>query len=67
MVMTILLLFSIFAAAGASPGLDPAEQEAAYLALEAASPGVEWRSLYPDDLCFSGPRAVVCDYFDVDG
>lgn len=67
MVMTILLLFSIFAAAGASPGLDPAEQEAAYLALEAASPGVEWRSLYPDDLCFSGPRAVVCDYFDVHG
>ena len=39
------------------------EQEAVYLVLEAISPDIEWRSLYPDDLCFSGPHGVVCDLF----
>ncbi|XP_078441868.1 ROP-interactive CRIB motif-containing protein 7 [Wolffia australiana] len=62
------LLLAAAAAAMADVGLPAAEQEAAYRVLEAVNPGVEWRSLFPEDLCLSGPHGVVCDLFpgDVD-
>ncbi|URE03974.1 Leucine Rich Repeat [Musa troglodytarum] len=43
--------------------LPAGEQEAAYLALESINPSIPWRSLYPDDLCLSGPHGIVCDLF----
>ncbi|WOL12926.1 hypothetical protein Cni_G21695 [Canna indica] len=43
--------------------LPEVEQEAAYLALESINPSIPWRSLYPDDLCLSGPHGLVCDLF----
>ncbi|KAK8934417.1 hypothetical protein KSP39_PZI014892 [Platanthera zijinensis] len=55
-----LVICAAFAAAG---GLLLAEQEAAYLALESINSGVEWRVLYPDDMCLAGPHGVVCDLF----
>ncbi|RRT52680.1 hypothetical protein B296_00044583 [Ensete ventricosum] len=45
------------------PLLPAGEQEAAYLALESINPSIPWRSLYPDDLCLSGPHGIVCDLF----
>ncbi|KAK1266124.1 hypothetical protein QJS04_geneDACA015271 [Acorus gramineus] len=59
----LLLLAWLLAASAESPEprLSPSEQESAYLVLEAINPAIDWRSLYPDDLCFSGPHGVVCD------
>ncbi|CAL9044949.1 unnamed protein product [Musa banksii] len=45
------------------PLLPDGEREAAYLALESINPSIPWRSLYPDDLCLSGPHGIVCDLF----
>ncbi|KAK3028122.1 hypothetical protein RJ639_038983 [Escallonia herrerae] len=45
------------------PVLDKGEQESVYLVLESVNSEVPWRSIFPDDLCYSGPHGVVCDYF----
>ncbi|XP_020080055.1 piriformospora indica-insensitive protein 2 [Ananas comosus] len=58
-----LLLVLFGAAAQESPRLPAAEQEAAYAALESINSGVDWRFLYPDDLCLSGPHGLLCDLF----
>ncbi|KAF7818449.1 piriformospora indica-insensitive protein 2-like [Senna tora] len=44
------------------PPLDAAEQESVYQILDSINPAIPWRSLFPDDLCVSGPHGVVCDY-----
>ncbi|XP_021722445.1 piriformospora indica-insensitive protein 2-like [Chenopodium quinoa] len=44
------------------PPLNSAEQESVYLALESINPEIQWRTLYPDDLCLSAPHGVICDY-----
>ncbi|KAI3968771.1 hypothetical protein MKX01_028921 [Papaver californicum] len=43
--------------------LSPNEQESAYRVLESVSSDINWRSIFPDDLCNSGPHGLVCDYF----
>ncbi|XP_020588889.1 piriformospora indica-insensitive protein 2 [Phalaenopsis equestris] len=57
------IYFLIISITFAAAGVPAAEQEAAYLALESINSAVEWRSLYPDDMCLSGPHGVVCDLF----
>ncbi|XP_068651417.1 piriformospora indica-insensitive protein 2 [Aristolochia californica] len=47
----------------ADESLSSDEQESVYRVLEAINSDVDWRSLYPDDLCISGPHGIVCDYF----
>ncbi|KAI3865261.1 hypothetical protein MKX03_012851 [Papaver bracteatum] len=48
--------------------LSPYEQESAYRVLESVNSDINWRSVFPDDLCNSGPHGLVCDYFfDEDG
>nr|DAD36823.1 TPA_asm: hypothetical protein HUJ06_007464 [Nelumbo nucifera] len=39
------------------------EQESVYQVLEAINSDIQWRYLFPDDLCSSAPHGVVCDYF----
>ncbi|KAJ0960666.1 hypothetical protein J5N97_001455 [Dioscorea zingiberensis] len=60
-----LLLSFIAATAGAQQPIQipPEEQEAVYLALESINPMLQWRTLYPDDLCLYGPHGVVCELF----
>ncbi|CAA6666455.1 unnamed protein product [Spirodela intermedia] len=52
---------SVVTAAGEErAGVLPAgEQEAVYRVLEAINPSLDWRFLYPDDLCLSGPHDVI--------
>ncbi|XP_072979899.1 uncharacterized protein [Typha angustifolia] len=66
LVLLLLIPSSAFEEAAEMPPvrLPPAEEEAAYLALESINSDVAWRSLYPDDLCLSGPHGLVCDLFD---
>lgn len=45
------------------PTLDPAEQESLYRVLDSVNSAVPWRSIFPDDLCASGPHGIVCDYY----
>nr|CAD1820898.1 unnamed protein product [Ananas comosus var. bracteatus] len=61
--LLFLLVVLFGAAAQESPRLPAAEQEAAYAALESINSGVDWRFLYPDDLCLSGPHGLLCDLF----
>ncbi|XAR58657.1 hypothetical protein NMG60_11014139 [Bertholletia excelsa] len=53
--------------AGSQQVLSAGEQESVYRVLESVNSEVSWRSLFPDDLCFSAPHGVVCDFFDEDG
>ncbi|KAF6156198.1 hypothetical protein GIB67_030201 [Kingdonia uniflora] len=46
--------------------LTPNEQESTYKVLEAINSAIQWRSLFPDDLCNSGPHGIVCEYFNDD-
>ncbi|XP_057836097.2 piriformospora indica-insensitive protein 2 [Cryptomeria japonica] len=46
----------------AVPTLESTEQEAAYKVLEAINSEIEWRKLYPDNLCTGGPHGVVCGW-----
>ncbi|KAJ4968888.1 hypothetical protein NE237_015589 [Protea cynaroides] len=39
------------------------EQESLYQVLDSINSGIDWRSLFPDDLCNSAPHGIVCDYF----
>jgi Leucine rich repeat len=56
-------LLSLLSSSSAELSLPPAEQTAAYTVLETINPSINWRSLYPDDLCVSGPHGIVCDFF----
>ncbi|KAL8198127.1 hypothetical protein R6Q57_030099 [Mikania cordata] len=44
------------------PILNTVEQESVYRVLDSLNSGIPWRSLFPDDLCSSGPHGVVCGY-----
>ncbi|KAF9609627.1 hypothetical protein IFM89_017766 [Coptis chinensis] len=46
-----------------TPTLSSFEQESLYHILESIDSTFNWRLNYPDDLCYSGPRGVTCDYF----
>ncbi|KAJ1690475.1 hypothetical protein LUZ63_014630 [Rhynchospora breviuscula] len=61
LVLSLLFLFSSTAALS----LPPAEQNAAYSVLETINPYVNWRDLYPDDLCISAPHGFLCDFFPI--
>ncbi|XP_010264968.1 PREDICTED: piriformospora indica-insensitive protein 2-like [Nelumbo nucifera] len=39
------------------------EQESVYEVLEAINSAVQWRYVFPEDLCSSAPHGVVCEYF----
>ncbi|KAK9292766.1 hypothetical protein L1049_020746 [Liquidambar formosana] len=44
------------------------EQESLYQVLESINSAIDWRTIFPDDLCDSPPHGVVCDFFpDSDG
>ncbi|RWR81148.1 piriformospora indica-insensitive protein 2-like protein [Cinnamomum micranthum f. kanehirae] len=60
--LLLLLLLSFFAISSSDPLLPPDEQESAYLVLESINSAMDWRSLFPDDLCLSPPHGIVCDY-----
>ncbi|XP_075504327.1 uncharacterized protein LOC142541744 [Primulina tabacum] len=45
------------------PPLDAVEQEAVYRVLESINSGIQWRTLFPDDICASAPHGIVCNYF----
>nr|XP_043611480.1 protein TOO MANY MOUTHS [Erigeron canadensis] len=47
------------------PILNSVEQESVYQVLESLNSNISWRSLFPDDLCLSGPHGVVCDYITI--
>ncbi|KAL8055238.1 hypothetical protein ABFX02_04G044000 [Erythranthe guttata] len=71
--LSLILLFSMVSSFGSlvvsqppPPPLDPAEQESVYRILESVNSDIQWRSLFPDDLCSSAPHGVVCDYFSDD-
>ncbi|KAF3436124.1 hypothetical protein FNV43_RR23216 [Rhamnella rubrinervis] len=57
-------LFSTFSISYQQPILNSVEQESVYQVLHSINSDIPWRSLFPsDDLCFSSPHGVVCDYF----
>ncbi|VFQ86262.1 unnamed protein product [Cuscuta campestris] len=60
----VLVLLSASNFVASQPPLGSPEQEAVYRVLESVSPGVRWRSLFPDDLCSAAPHGVVCDVFE---
>lgn len=47
-----------------TPQLSPLEQESVYQVLESINSTYNWRYNYPDDLCYSSPHGIICDYFD---
>ncbi|KAJ4807928.1 hypothetical protein LUZ62_020494 [Rhynchospora pubera] len=59
----VLSLLFILSSSTAELSLPPAEQDAAYSVLETINPYVNWRDLYPDDLCISAPHGLLCDFF----
>ncbi|KAL7113135.1 hypothetical protein ACP275_04G044700 [Erythranthe tilingii] len=65
--LSLIFLFSTVSSFVVSqlppPPLNPAEQESVYRILESVNSDIQWRSLFPDDLCSSAPHGVVCDYF----
>ncbi|GMY06305.1 piriformospora indica-insensitive protein 2-like [Fagus crenata] len=61
--LAFVFLPTLFVISQQQPVLDPTEQDALYHVLHSINPTIPWRSLYPDDLCLSGPHGVVCDYF----
>ncbi|KAL4190368.1 hypothetical protein AMTRI_Chr07g75350 [Amborella trichopoda] len=61
------LLTLISATPDTMPKLPFMEEEALYNVLEAINPSLEWRTMYPSDLCNSGPHGVLCDLFNVNG
>ncbi|KAI3984859.1 hypothetical protein MKX01_039476 [Papaver californicum] len=69
--LTLLLLFITTFSYSETPvsndetvlRLSPNEQESAYRVLESVNFDINWRSIFPDDLCHSGPHGLVCDYF----
>ncbi|XP_058101559.1 piriformospora indica-insensitive protein 2-like [Magnolia sinica] len=65
--LTLVLLFFFHTVSSSSDIqpflLSPDEQESAYLVLESFNSAIDWRSLFPDDLCLSAPHGVVCDFF----
>ncbi|KAL5997099.1 hypothetical protein ACLOJK_008027 [Asimina triloba] len=62
----IILKLSSHAAESQPSILSDEEQEAAYAVLESFNSAVDWRSVFPDDLCLSAPHGVVCDFFPAD-
>ncbi|XP_012569751.2 uncharacterized protein, partial [Cicer arietinum] len=62
---TFSLLFFFFSLSLSQdqPLLDPTEQKALYQLLNSLNPTIPWPTLFPDDLCFSAPHGVVCDYY----
>ncbi|KAJ3693902.1 hypothetical protein LUZ60_009382 [Juncus effusus] len=61
-ILFALFLFLILSH-NAALQLPPSEQSAVYTLLETIDPSTNWRALYPDDLCLSGPHGLVCDLF----
>ncbi|OVA02361.1 Leucine-rich repeat [Macleaya cordata] len=64
--ITLLISFAYSSDTETSPQtllLSSDEQESAYQVLESVNSLIDWRSLFPDDLCYSGPHGLVCDYF----
>ncbi|XP_058765433.1 piriformospora indica-insensitive protein 2-like [Vicia villosa] len=43
------------------PPIDPLEQNALYHLLSSLNPTIPWTALFPDDLCVTAPRFVVCE------
>jgi hypothetical protein len=42
------------------PALDSREQEAVYKVLEAINSDIDWRGMFPDNLCTGGIHGIVC-------
>ncbi|KAF5738978.1 piriformospora indica-insensitive protein 2-like [Tripterygium wilfordii] len=56
-------LFLFLVISQEQPLLDMAEQDSVYRVLESVNPTIPWRSIFPDDFCYSAPHGVVCDVF----
>ncbi|XP_038714349.1 piriformospora indica-insensitive protein 2 isoform X2 [Tripterygium wilfordii] len=59
----LVMIQSFLLISQGQPVLNSAEQESVYQVLESINPTIPWRSLFPDDLCYSPPHGVVCDFF----
>ncbi|KAL1826033.1 hypothetical protein ACET3Z_012811 [Daucus carota] len=66
--LLFLLTLSLLSTLSTSqPSLSSLEQESLYQVLESINSDISWRSLFPDDLCYSSPHGVVCEYFTNSG
>ncbi|KAG8640225.1 piriformospora indica-insensitive protein 2 [Manihot esculenta] len=63
MFASVLLLSSLMVS-HQQPLLDSTEQDSVYEVLSSINSAISWRTLFPDDLCFSAPHGIVCDYFE---
>ncbi|KAI3678792.1 hypothetical protein L6452_38095 [Arctium lappa] len=58
----ISFLITQLAITNSQPILNSVEQESVYRVLDSLNSDIQWRSLFPDDLCSSAPHGVVCGY-----
>ncbi|KAI3676476.1 hypothetical protein L1987_86085 [Smallanthus sonchifolius] len=58
----LIFILTTLPLGNSQPTLNSVEQESVYQLLESLNPDLQWRSLFPDDLCSSAPHGVVCDY-----
>ncbi|KAK1355790.1 piriformospora indica-insensitive protein 2 [Heracleum sosnowskyi] len=61
--LSLLTLSLLSTLISSQPFLNSLEQESLYQVLESINSDISWRSLFPDDLCYSSPHGVVCEYF----
>ncbi|PIA45453.1 hypothetical protein AQUCO_01700762v1 [Aquilegia coerulea] len=45
------------------PQLSSLEQESVYQVLESINSTINWRINFPDDICYSSPHGINCEYF----
>ncbi|KAF5176648.1 Piriformospora indica-insensitive protein [Thalictrum thalictroides] len=45
------------------PQLSSLEQESVYRVLESINSTINWRFRFPDDICYSSPHGINCEYF----
>ncbi|XP_077229846.1 ROP-interactive CRIB motif-containing protein 7 [Tasmannia lanceolata] len=65
--ISILFFFLSLSLISSQPNtLSSNEQESVYRVLDSINSAINWRSLFPDDLCLSAPHGIVCDYFPDD-
>ncbi|KAL4588037.1 hypothetical protein LXL04_000915 [Taraxacum kok-saghyz] len=62
-----IIVLACLTIGNSQPILNSVEQESVYRVLESLNTDVLWRALFPDDLCYSAPHGVVCDYAPVTG